>query len=602
MGGTHSFAPAPTPSSSLSLLDGAPADATTLAPLTGDDLLAAAEERALAGACGAPACLSRADPGAAARPKRLPALAGVPARDARFCGAACEAEVKRLAARLGGAADAAARVGLLAARAPARRAPLPSTGLAAGTPATPIMRATVVERDPGAAAPVPTPPPRGGAAAVEGYVPRSAQAMQAAAAAPDVVDTPRSARLRKTVSWRDGAGGGRLTSVRRVDDDGAVSRDAVTSSSDGDGGDEFAVGPGGGPSSSSSPPAAVVEFEVDGDAPASAFGRLKISGPAAPLDDALADLDLGSSDEGGGRGDGAFQDVESGDGSASSAPPSDSDLPDPPPLPSPDALAARESAHQAQLEADFAAWRARLAADDGEAPPSPAATAAPRRASSPRAPRRGRRGREPASPGTPERSLRPARGGSPVSPSPSDDERGERSDDGSDASAGAGPAAWAGPPLEGYTTTLSTFGGVAAALDAWVTDDTRALLAPPRAGAPPRARGGTIPPSLGAPLARALTPVASAMHVQMPRSTLDGAVGDVAATFSRVAVPALAEPQWAAVALVLAKALSLHRVPALAPAFEGRDAVSRASGLLSRLGLTLEGFAALLDIVVDPMD
>ena len=203
-----------------------PTLARVTAPMTGDEMLAAAEERALAGACGAPRCASRVAPLRAARPKRLPSFAGVPAPDPRFCGPACAADTHALAASLGGPVDAAVRAGLTRgpapSPAPALRAPRGaaerSPGLAAGTRDVPILRSTVVERVPsGAVTPVATPPTGRAAAAVDGYVPRAAAAAVAAATtSPSSSSTPRSARLRKSVSWRDEAPGGRLATVRRV--------------------------------------------------------------------------------------------------------------------------------------------------------------------------------------------------------------------------------------------------------------------------------------------------------------------------------------------------------------------------------------------------
>jgi hypothetical protein len=201
--------------------------------------------------------------------------------------------------------------------------------------------------------------------------------------------------------------------------------------------------------------------------------------------------------------------------------------------------------------------------------------------------------------------VRRARGGSPVSPSGSEDEaggdRGRDDDDGASSSSSrdvGGATAWLDAPPPGYAgAALSCFGGAAAALDAWVTRGTRTLLTDAGAAAPPATP--PAPASLTAPLARAVAPVLAALRADVPAPTVQAALADVASTFTRAPAPPLSDPQWCALALTLAKALSLARLPGLAPAFEGRDAVSRVSALLARVGLTVEAFAALLDVVLE---
>ena len=361
-----------------------------------------------------------------------------------------------------------------------------------------------------------------------------------------------------------------------------------SSDDDNDHGASTTPSPGAGPSSDAPAPAAVIEFELDGDEHGgdvqARFGRLKISEPAT-LDVALADLDL------------------SGAGEPSPPPPTaPSRSPSPPPvaIPPPADLAAMLAARDAAAAADLAAWRDRLVADDEEAeiaavpppPPPPAARRAARL-----------RSREPASPGTPERSVRRARGGSPVSPSGSEhDDDDDCDDDASSSSSLAlgGADAWLDAPPDGYArTSLSTFGGVVAALDAWATTATRALLADATTPLSRRDDNRAAADALGAPLARGLAPILASLRISVPRSTVEGALSDVLATFMRVPVPPLSEPQWCAVALTLTKALSLVRLRSLAPAFEGREALARVSVLLARLGLTIEAFSALMDVVME---
>ncbi len=52
------------------------------------------------------------------------------------------------------------------------------------------------------------------------------------------------------------------------------------------------------------------------------------------------------------------------------------------------------------------------------------------------------------------------------------------------------------------------------------------------------------------------------------------------------------------VLLVLLKALSLERVPALRPAFESREGIARLNKVLTSHAFTVEEFYAVLDLLV----
>ena len=125
-----------------------------------------------------------------------------------------------------------------------------------------------------------------------------------------------------------------------------------------------------------------------------------------------------------------------------------------------------------------------------------------------------------------------------------------------------------------------------------------------------------LPKTVTAPLARALPSLVAEMRLALPASTVEALVAEVARSFdlsgaawnddrddqdgekSKNSPSPLSDPQWQVLLLVLLKALSLERVPALRPAFEGREGVSRLSAGLQRLGCTLEAFGALLDVAV----
>lgn len=104
------------------------------------------------------------------------------------------------------------------------------------------------------------------------------------------------------------------------------------------------------------------------------------------------------------------------------------------------------------------------------------------------------------------------------------------------------------------------------------------------------------------------------MRLALPASTVEALVAEVARSFDlsgaawndddeggndgRKKPSPLSDPQWQVILLVLLKALSLERVPALRPAFEEREGVARLSAALRGLGCTLEAFGALLDVAV----
>ena len=322
------------------------------------------------------------------------------------------------------------------------------------------------------------------------------------------------------------------------------------------------------------------------------------------------------------------------------------------------ASALLDEARERQLVADFVTWRARLDADDDEGAeavtPMVMADAAPPSltAAAPSSPRQQQQQRpfEPASPGTPDRSgggplavgvaLAP-RGGTPCS---SDDEGEEGEgcggngvlidvDDNEEEDLFdqqednvAGPAAWLSAPPPGSTRLappLSPFGVLLAALDSLVTPETRAMLSSSDSSssaasfaAATSAAALPLPKTISAPLSRALPLLVAEMRLALPASTVEALLAEVARSFdlsgaawndgeegnsdegkSKNSSP-LSDPQWQVILLVLLKALSLERVPALRPAFEERQGITRLSASLRRLGCTLEAFGALLDIVV----
>ncbi|KXZ51312.1 hypothetical protein GPECTOR_13g799 [Gonium pectorale] len=126
------------------------------APMSGEELLGVAEERALAGRCGNPLCANAHSLPSASAPRRRwdPAVGGAVELPppSHFCGAACESLVQSYAAQLG---DPLERLKpgvrqLLAASHQPRRPGMESVAAQGGGVAT--MMAEIVERDPTAAA------------------------------------------------------------------------------------------------------------------------------------------------------------------------------------------------------------------------------------------------------------------------------------------------------------------------------------------------------------------------------------------------------------------------------------------------------------------
>ena len=172
-------------------------------------------------------------------------------------------------------------------------------------------------------------------------------------------------------------------------------------------------------------------------------------------------------------------------------------------------------------------------------------------------------------------------------------------------------------------------GVLLAALNSLVTPETRAMLSCGEAGssssassfaaaASAAAASVPLPKTITVPVARALPPLVAEMRLALPSSTVEALVAEVARSFdlsgaawndddrngnddegneSKNLSP-LSDAQWQVILLVLLKALSLERVPALRPAFEEREGIARLSASLRGLGCTLEAFGALLDVAV----
>jgi hypothetical protein len=86
----------------------------------------------------------------------------------------------------------------------------------------------------------------------------------------------------------------------------------------------------------------------------------------------------------------------------------------------------------------------------------------------------------------------------------------------------------------------------------------------------------------------------------VPRSEVERALGELLRTLSLMdALPAFSTTQWQLALVVLLKALSMERLPALRPAFESRVGVARWNAELTAARFTVEEFAAVLELLLD---
>lgn len=99
-------------------------------------------------------------------------------------------------------------------------------------------------------------------------------------------------------------------------------------------------------------------------------------------------------------------------------------------------------------------------------------------------------------------------------------------------------------------------------------------------------------------LAQALPPVLTSLQAQAPRSDIERSLEELVRSLRLAGpLPPFRVAQWQVLAVLLLKALSLERCPALRPAFESREGIARLGRLLASLTFTSEEFYAALEVL-----
>jgi hypothetical protein len=162
-----------------------------------------------------------------------------------------------------------------------------------------------------------------------------------------------------------------------------------------------------------------------------------------------------------------------------------------------------------------------------------------------------------------------------------------------------------------FRVQLSFFGTLFTALENWVTDATLELI---NAGAlsSTGTRDAAIAQSASSPqvmtslsgfLSRAVPAVISQLAIAeqelMTRDEIERHLDELLRTMRLIGpVPGFTPLQWQLVALILLKALSLERLPALRPAFETNQGIKRLNKALVGVCFTIEEYYAVLELMV----
>jgi len=156
-----------------------------------------------------------------------------------------------------------------------------------------------------------------------------------------------------------------------------------------------------------------------------------------------------------------------------------------------------------------------------------------------------------------------------------------------------------------FRSRPTLFGELVMNLDIWVTDSTVQLL---RIGPGEANVLSTIPsssvPEIETALSRfiafALPAVMEKLAIGMPKGEVERNLMELIKTMQLVsALPAFMSSQWQLVVMMFLKALSMERVPGLRPAFETREGVHRVNQILAANSFTIEEFVAVLEILLE---
>jgi hypothetical protein len=162
-----------------------------------------------------------------------------------------------------------------------------------------------------------------------------------------------------------------------------------------------------------------------------------------------------------------------------------------------------------------------------------------------------------------------------------------------------------------FRVQLTFFGTLFTALENWVTDATLELIntgslsstGTRDAAIAQSASSPQVMTSLSGFLSRAVPTVISKLAIAeqelMTRDQIERHLDELLRTMRLIGpVPGFTPLQWQLVAMILLKALSLERVPALRPAFETNQGIKRLNKALVGVCFTIEEYYAVLELMV----
>ncbi|CAA7398542.1 unnamed protein product [Spirodela intermedia] len=174
---------------------------------------------------------------------------------------------------------------------------------------------------------------------------------------------------------------------------------------------------------------------------------------------------------------------------------------------------------------------------------------------------------------------------------------------------------WHDTPPEGFNLTLSPFATMWNALFGWLTCSSLAFIygtdedAPqdeflcvdgreyPSKVALKDGRSSEIKQTMAACIARALPPLATDLHLRIPVSSIEKAMGRLVETMSFVdALPPFKMKQWSVITLLFVDALSVHRIPAVAPQVSGSRFLLQK--ILSAAQVTAAEYESMQDLIL----
>ncbi|DBA66827.1 TPA: hypothetical protein ACH3X2_001963 [Trebouxia sp. C0005] len=169
-----------------------------------------------------------------------------------------------------------------------------------------------------------------------------------------------------------------------------------------------------------------------------------------------------------------------------------------------------------------------------------------------------------------------------------------------------GPSTWLEDPPKDFRMEMSPFGAIYTLLESWPTESTRAYLVS-EDGADRQLRQSQLLgtsqqmlKTMSTIFARVVPSIVREMQIRVPRSTVEKHLYEVLASmYFPTPIPAIKDTQWQIVVLVLMKALSLHRIPALQDILESRHGLAALDKLLKSQEFSSEMFDALLEVLLE---